>query len=75
MSESKIRGYRKRMLSLWLQKGMFWVSEQRLVDQANTILRNSWMTELEIEELERKVTLSDVIVEETRSVEALRDHD
>ena len=60
------------MLSLWLQKGMFWVSEQRLVDQANTILRNSWMTELEIEELERKVTGSDsVIVEEARRVGAL----
>ena len=52
-SEPKIRGYRKRMLSLWLQKGMFWVSEQILVDQANTIRRNSWMTELEKEELER----------------------
>ena len=51
MSEPKIRGYRKCMLSLWLQKGMFWVSEQRLVDQANIIRRNSWMTELEIEEL------------------------
>ena len=24
-SEPKIRGYRKRMLSLWHQKGMFWV--------------------------------------------------
>ena len=49
LSEPKIRGYRKRMLSLWLQKGMFWVSEQRLVDQANAICSNSWMTELEIE--------------------------
>ena len=66
-SEPKIRGYRKRMLSLWLQKGMFWVSEQILVDQANTIRRNSWMTELEIEELERKVTGSNsVIMEEAR---------
>ena len=75
LSEPKIRGYRKRMLSLWLQKGMFWVSEQRLVDQANTVRRNSWMTKLEIEELERKVTGSDsVIVEEARSVEALPDH-
>ena len=54
---------------------MFWVSEQRLVDQANTIRRNSWMTELEIEELEKKVTGSDsVIVEEARSVDALPDH-
>ena len=54
---------------------MFWVSEQRLVDQANTIRRNSWMTKLEIEELKRKVTGSDSgIVEEARSVEALPDH-
>ena len=75
LSEPKIRGYRKRMLSLWLQKGMFWVSEQRLVDQANTLCRNSCMTEFEIEELERKLTRSDsVIVEEEKSVEALPDH-
>ena len=47
------------MQSVWLQKDMFWVSEQRLVDQANTICRNSWITELEIEELKRKVTGSD----------------
>ena len=40
LSESKIRGYRKRMLSLWLQKGMFWIPGQRLVDQENTICRN-----------------------------------
>ena len=73
LSEPIIRGYRKRMLSLWLQKGMFWVSEQRLVDQANTIRRKSWMTELEIKELQRKVTWSDS-VEEARSVEGLPDH-
>ena len=74
LSEPKIRGYRKRMLNLWQQKGMFWVSEQRLVDQANTICRNSWMTGLEIEELERKVTGSDsVIAAEARSSEALPD--
>ena len=44
------------MLSLLQQKGMFWVSEQRLVYQANAIRRNSWMTEIEIQELEKKVT-------------------
>ena len=71
LSEPKIRGCRKCMLSLWFQKGMFWVSEQRLVDQANTIRRNSWMTELEIKELEKKITGSDSVkVEEARSVEA-----
>ena len=66
MSEPKIRGYRKHILSLRLQKCIIWVSEQRLVDQADTIHRNSRMTELDIEELERKVTGSDsVIVEDT----------
>ena len=75
LSEPKIREYRKRMLSLWLQKGTFLVLEQRLVDQANTIRRNSRMTELGIEELERKVTGSDsVIVDEARSFEALPDY-
>ena len=74
LSEPKIRGHRKHMLSLWLQKGLFWVLEQRLVDQVNTIRRNSWMTELEIEELERKVTGSDSVkVEEAKSVGALPD--
>ena len=53
---------------------MFCVSEQRLVDQVNTIRRNSWMSELEIEKEERKVTGSDsVIVEEAKSAEALPD--
>ena len=56
-------------------EGYVCVSELRLVDQGNIICRNSCMTELEIEELERKVTVSDsVIVEEARSVEALPNH-
>ena len=38
LSEPTIRGYRKRMLSLWLQKGMFWVSEQRLVDRQTLLV-------------------------------------
>ena len=68
LSEPKIRKYRKRMLSLWLQKGMFWVSEQKLVDSENNIRRNRRMTVLQIEELKKKVTGSDsVIVEERRS--------
>ena len=46
---------------------MFWVSEQRLVDQANTIRRNRWMTELEIEELERNLAENDSYKEQERS--------
>ena len=34
LSELKVRGYKKGMLSLWLKKGMFWVLEQRLADDA-----------------------------------------
>ena len=55
------------MLSLWLNKVMFWVLEQRLVDQANTIRRNSWMTELEIEELERNLAENDSWNEKEKS--------
>ena len=59
LSECKVRGYRKRMLSLWLNKVMFWVSEQRLVYQPNAIRRNSWMIELEVKELERNLVEND----------------
>ena len=69
LSEPKVRGYGKRMLSLWLNKGMFWVSEKGLADQANTIRRNSWTTELEIEELERNLTENYIYREEERSAD------
>ena len=48
---------------------MFWVSEQRLVDQASTIRKNRWMTELGIEELERNLAESDIYKKEERSVD------
>ena len=64
LKEPKVRGYRKRILNLWLNKGMFCVSEHRLVDQVDTIHKNSWMTELEIEELERNLADNDSCKEE-----------
>ena len=57
------------MLSLWLNEGMFWVSEQRLVDQESTIRRNSWTTELEIEELERNLAENESYKEEERKAD------
>ena len=48
---------------------MFWVSEQRLVDQANTICRNSWMTQFAIEELERNLAENDSYKEEEGSAD------
>ena len=41
----------------------------RLVDQANIIRRNRWMTELEIEELERNLAENDSYEEEERSAD------
>ena len=67
LSEPKVRGYRKHMLSLWWNKDIFWVLEERLVDQAITIHRNSWMNDLEIEELERNLAENDSYKEEKRS--------
>ena len=52
------------MLSLWLNKCMFWV-----FDQANTICRNSWMTELEIEKLERSLAENDSYKDKERSAD------
>ena len=42
LSDPKTRGYRKRMLSLWLNKGTFWGSEKRLVE-----LENVWRIHME----------------------------
>ena len=72
--EPKVRGYRKRILSLWLNKGMFWVSEQRLVDQANTIHKDSCTTELEIEEMERNLAENDSYMEKERSADDAGDN-
>ena len=48
---------------------MFWVSEQRLVDQANTVRNNSSMNDLEIKELERNSAENDSYKEEERSAD------
>ena len=69
LKEPKNGGYRKPMLRIRLNKGMFWVSGKRLVDQANIIRRNSWMTGLKIEERERNLVENDSCKEEDRSAD------
>ena len=49
------RGYRKRMYEIWQEKGLFSVSEQRLADQANQIIKKGWLTKVELEELQRRL--------------------
>ena len=48
------RGYRKRMLAFCEQLGEFEVTEQRLADQARQIRVNGWLSDFELEEINRK---------------------
>ena len=43
------------MLQIWVEKGMFQVTEQRLVDQANHVRKKQWLSELELEEIRRLI--------------------
>ena len=45
--------YRQRMKKIWDEIGVFPVTEQRLADQARHIWTNKWLTDIEIEEIEK----------------------
>ena len=50
-------GYMKRMLWIWLERGeRNDVDSQRLSDQVRVIKRNGLLSELEIEDIKRKLT-------------------
>ena len=48
-------GYRRRMHELWISHGNFYVTEQRLVHQANQIRKRKWLSDLELEEIRRNI--------------------
>ena len=50
-SEYRGNGYRKRVHSIWNEMGMLNVTEQRLVDQKNNILKRKWLLDLELVEI------------------------
>ena len=54
-SEPNKRGYRKRMLEIWTDIGVFEVTEQRLADQSRAIRTNGWLTGVELEEIQREI--------------------
>ena len=54
-SEPTRRGYRKRMITVWREIGTFEITEQRLVDQARVTRINQWLTEVELEGIQRKI--------------------
>ena len=48
-------GYRKRMHSIWANKDMFLVTEQRLIDLKNKITKKQWLSNLELEEIKQSI--------------------
>ena len=50
-------GYQKIIRELCNSKGLFFITEQRLFDQANNIHRRGWLTEIELENKKRKLEL------------------
>ena len=49
------RGYQKRMIAIWREIGTFEITEQRLANQVGVISTNVWLTEVELEEIRRKI--------------------
>ena len=49
------RNYRKRMLNIWNEIGLFELSEQKLAGQARAIKTNKWSLDLELERIKSEV--------------------
>ena len=43
------------MIAIWREIRTFEITEQRLVDQARVVSTNEWLTEVELEEISRKI--------------------
>ena len=54
-NERPIRGYRQRMFKEWRLRDMFDSAEQRNCDQARTIRKNRWLSDIELEMIKRKI--------------------
>ena len=58
-SDLNTRGYRKRMMDIWDEIGVFKISEQRLADQARAIKTNGWLSDIEINKIKRNIRSED----------------
>ena len=54
-SEPTKRGFRKRMLAIWNDSGLFSATEQQLAGQVRCIKNRRWLSSVEIEEIQRAV--------------------
>ena len=53
-SDPSKRNYRKRMHVIWNEIGGFELTEQKLVGQARKVRTNKWLSDLELEQLQRE---------------------
>ena len=63
------------MLDLWGEKGMFIVTDQRLVDQSNQIKKKGWLTDLELDEIISRIEYGNVQHEREENREQSRRND
>ena len=49
----------------WKEHGVFAITEQRLCDQARAIRKNSWLSDLELENIRRMIEAKNEIVNES----------
>ena len=54
-SKPKIKEYRQRLHAMWRDKGMFNITEQKLMDQQRQIRKKQWLTKLELEEIQTRI--------------------
>ena len=54
-SDPTKRGYRKQMMKIWREIGVFDVTKQRLADQTGVIRTNGWLSKAELDEIQRKI--------------------
>ena len=62
------------MKKIWDEIGVFPVTEQRLADPARQIRTNKWLTDIEIEEIRRKLEQKNSKVEVQENVREIIEH-
>ena len=67
-SQPGVRGYRQRLHAFWKEKGLLQVGEQRLSDQVRMIQRKGCLSQLQLEEIKRRVESGENNVEAQQDV-------
>ena len=69
MSDPAMRGYRKRMHSIWHERNNAPQTEQRLVNQILVIMKNNWFSGIEREWIERQLTHNEIRDDQEEQIE------